>query len=139
MKNIKTYITLGNCARLNLEIKVKGKFQRVDFSNGGFAASGNARFQTSDENLQKALEESKLYGQLFKLQGQKKIQEASDKTAAKETEPANGNDSEPMTFPNFNALRDYLINDHECKASDVKDLNTALATAKKLGLNVTIE
>lgn len=152
MKTQKTYIATGNRHRLNIEIKVKGKWQRVDFSNGGISINGNARFQTSDSDIQKALESSPMFGDIFKLQSQKQIPEAL-KNAQKEHEIENednntqgdelgltGNSGEEsMSFPNFNSLRDYLVNEHKCKPAEVRNLNDALATAKKLGLDVIIE
>lgn len=151
MKTQKTYIATGNRARLNIEIKVKGKFRRIDFSNGGLSTNGNARFQTSDADIQKALESSPMFGDMYKLQSQKQLQEpvkaAGQEPAAKKAEQAqaNGADNaeqgagEPISFPNFNSLRDYLVSEHGCKPADVKTLDIALATAKGLGLEVTIE
>lgn len=143
MKIQKTYIATGNRAKLNLEIKVKGKFRRIDFSNGGLSTNGNARFQTSDEDVQKALESSKMFGDIYKLQSQKQLQEPNKKAAEEPAAAAAKKDeesaAEPIAFPNFNALRDYLVSEHECKPTDVRNLESALSTAKKLGLNVTIE
>lgn len=150
MKTQKTYIATGNRARLNIEIKVKGKFRRIDFSNGGLSTNGNARFQTSDADIQKALESSPMFGDMYKLQSQKQLQEpvktAEQEPAAKAAEDEGkemGNrvqeTGEPISFPNFNTLRDYLVSEHGCKPADVKTLDSALAAAKGLGLEVTIE
>ena len=46
MKTIKTYITTDNTSRLSLELKVKGKYRRVEFSNGGLSMNGAATFGT---------------------------------------------------------------------------------------------
>jgi len=157
MKTQKIYIATGNRHRLNIEVKIKGKWQRVDFSNGGISINGNARFQTSDPDIQKALESSKMFGDMFKLQSQRQLEEPSKKApteqdmqggkeaenqGAENQEVDNGKDSEEggvMTFPNYNSLRDYLVSEHGCKPAEVRSLNDALDTAGKLNLNVAVE
>ena len=152
MKIQKIYIATGNRHRLNIEVKVKGKWQRVDFSNGGISINGNARFQTSDPDIQKALESSKMFGDMFKLQSQRLLEEPSKKAPteqdmrggkeAENQEAYNGKDSgegEVMSFPNYNSLRDYLVSEHGCKGAEVKSLNEALDTAGRLGIKVAIE
>ena len=162
MKTQKIYIATGNQARLNIEIKVKSKFRRVDFSNGGLSSNGNARLQTSDPDVQKALESSPMFGKMYKLQSQRQLQETEKQV---EQEPAsqskkqaissehmispegispegdntNPDASEPIIFPNFNALRDYLVSEHGCPPAEVRSLDSALAAAKSLGIEVTIE
>ena len=147
MKTIKTYITTDNTSRLSLELKVKGKYRRVEFSNGGLSMNGAATLQTSDEDIQKALESSKYFGSMFKLKSTRNIQEPAKTVGPKDNgtnnsgdkNPKDDEDGETMTFANFNELRDYLVSEHNCKSSEVKTLADALETAKKLGLKVTIE
>ena len=152
MKIQKIYIATGNRHRLNIEVKVKDKWQRVDFSNGGISINGNARFQTSDPDIQKALESSKMFGDMFKLQSQRQLEEPSKKAPTEEQMKGNnrtgdedtgngdgGDDDQVMTFPNYNSLRDYLVSEHGCKGTEVKSLNDAMETAKRLGIKVTIE
>ena len=146
MKTIKTYITTDNTSRLSLELKVKGKYRRVEFSNGGLSMNGAATLQTSDEDIQKALENSKYFGSMFKLKSTRNIQEPAKIAKPKEEGTKEGDqntqdneDGETMTFANFNELRDYLVSEQNCKSSEVKTLADALETAKKLGLKVTIE
>lgn len=148
MKTIKTYIAIGNSAKLNLEIKVKGQYRRIEFSNGGLAMNGNGKYQTSDEDIQKALESSKMFGVMFKLKATKNIAEPAKTTQPQnvsgtklsgDQNPKEGGNDNAMTFASFNELRDYLMSEHNCKGSEVKTLNDALNTAEKLGIKAVIE
>lgn len=159
----KIYVTIGRVAKLNMPVTVGDRTIRITFSNGGLTSSGNGRFTTSDEKLQEALEKDPGFKKTFRLQDTiidedpvapkaKTVRSAKAAKAVETAEPvenvqnveniqtveAEEQTSEVLSFANFNELRDYLIDNHGCSAASVRTLNQAIATAKKLGLEVEI-
>lgn len=140
-----------------MPVTVGDKTIRITFSNGGLTSSGNGRFTTSDEKLQEALEKNPQFGKSFRLQDTIIIEDtvapkaktvrsakAVNNTDKVQTDPIQepaqeqAQTDEVLSFANFNELRDYLIDNHGCSAASVRTLNQAIATAKKLGLEVEI-
>lgn len=151
MTIVKRYITIQPLHKLNVEVKVKKEYIRILFSNGGTVNGGNATYITSDESIQKALEESSMFGKMYRLQA---AQNDGTPEHTKKDEHPNDNEGQvppsPMgeegdgagqnlKFANYNELRDFLVSEHGCAPAEVRSTEAALAKAAELKLNVTLE
>lgn len=137
----KIYETLGKRAKLSVPITLGEKTIRVEFSNGGLLAAGQGRYITCDEQIQQALESSNLFKKIYILKDSlelnpKSIEPKNTQVSQETVELQAENDA--LQFANFNELRDYLINNHNCAASSVRSMTLAMKEAQKLGLNVEI-
>lgn len=148
MTIVKRYISIQPLHKLNVEVKIQKNYIRVLFSNGGTANGGNATYVTSDEKIQKALEESPMFGKIYKIQSAEndgsfsQTQDSSPMTSTSSTEHSeeqNGTITEKLTFANYNELRDFLVSEHNCTPAEVRTTELAIAKAKELGIDVLIE
>ena len=135
------YETLGKRTRLSVPLILSDRIVRVEFSNGGLMSAGNGRYMTCDKEIQKALESNPAYKKSYVLKDVVKMQPqsiepVSTQVSQETVEPQAENDA--LQFANFNELRDYLINNHNCAASSVRSMTLAMKEAQKLGLNVEI-
>ena len=89
MGKFKTYILNKETARYALQLAVGGKSEFIQFTSVGFGtayASGKPTYSTSDEKIQKAIEDSKRFKEgLIQLR-----QEVDDGGEKKGGEPAKG-------------------------------------------------
>ncbi len=127
---LKSYILIHDFA-LSTPIVVDGREVRVDFSGGSKPMNQNGEFCTSDEKLQKAIENDAGYGKVFKLYKSYGVEMTEDEY---EVVP----ELETKVFQTVNEASEWLVS-MGCRKSDVLTSAKAIEAARGLGYDLKFE
>ena len=119
-KLIKTYKTRANEAIINL------RYADVDvtchFVNGNVRMGKWATLQTMNDIVQRAIENSPLFGKKILLDG--------------EPIPVNENVVSASDITNVQQLREYLVSEYKCDRTKIASPNSLKAKVKELGIEL---
>lgn len=122
MQYLKSYKIRENHAVINL--KYGGVDVECQFKNGNVRIGQWARLRTSNEIVQRAIENSDLYGKIILPDGQPIPMEEEKKTV------------DPADITTLQQLRDYLVSEYGCDRSKIGSPNALKSKVKEFGLEL---
>lgn len=122
MRYLKRYKTRDNEAIIKL--KYAGVDVTCHFVNGNIRMGKWATLETSNEIVQRAIENSDLYGRVILSDGEPIPIDAEE------------NRTNPADITTIPQLREYLVKEHKCDRTKISSPNALKAKVKELGIEL---
>lgn len=123
MRYLKKYKTRDNEAIIKL--KYAGVDVTCHFVNGNIRVGKWATCETSNEIIQRAIENSDLYGRVILPDGEPIPIDAEEEQRI-----------DPADITTVQQLRDYLVKEHKCDRTKISSPNALKAKVKELGIEL---